>query len=102
MGKLLLVLCAVGLAGCFGMVEPELQKRSSPYLDCPAEHVVISDYERGAAGMYPSRWNASGCGRRFFCTSYTGGGFSGDAMSGRIECREVGGGRRSEAASARE
>ncbi len=86
MPRMLSFLVAMVLViGCSqAAINKELQKRSSPYLDCPAEQVQITNYEQGTAGLTPSKWDASGCGNRRFCRSWAGkDGYN-------VECQEPG------------
>jgi hypothetical protein len=80
----------LSVSGCSAAIDRHLRHESAPFLVCPEEQVVISDYEGGVAGSKPVRWNASGCGQRRFCSLYVGSASLGDSQSGRVECRRFG------------
>ncbi len=79
----------VFLAGCvpYSAIEASLKRSTAPDVGCPEDQVVISSYEQGAAGMYPSRWTATGCGREWRCELHVGSATSGSVS--RQACTET-------------
>ena len=91
MRGLLLLLAGLLAAGCLSAETLAANARHETMLEtqCPEAQIAIRDYRTGAAGIIPSTWKASGCGKEWECQLWVPGAMSGGPVPPTTRCREV-------------